>query len=179
MTVRVVFLDMDGVLNSVDFFDRNVVHKAVPEMGSDDWWTRMIDPVAVERLNRIVEGSGAKVVLSSSWRYHTSPRDIQRILSARGFVGEIIGRTPLATEMPEPLRRTGKRGLEVEVWLAKNKHLGVEQFVILDDLGEGSFDHLVKYLVRTSWGHGLLDEHVEPALRLLAGEEDEQPEADP
>lgn len=169
-----IFLDMDGVLNSVDFFDRNVVHKAAPETGSDEWWTRMVDPEAVERLNAIVTGADAKVVISSSWRYHASPADMQRILSARGFVGEVIGRTPLATEMPAPLRKTGMRGLEVEVWLAKNKHLEIEAFVILDDLGQLSFGGLLSNLVRTTWGRGLLDEHVEAALQVLA---DEKPRA--
>jgi hypothetical protein len=164
--MRVIFLDMDGVLNSVDYFDRNSAHRGRVEHGSDAWWTAMVDPAAVERLNSIVEGSGAKVVISSSWRYHCTPKDMQRILSARGFRGEVVGRTPHATEMPASLSRMGRRGLEVEVWLAKHKH--VEDFVILDDLGEGSFEGLLPRLVRTSWGHGLLDEHVERALEVLS-----------
>jgi hypothetical protein len=158
---------MDGVLNSVDFFDAEVEDKTVPEPGSDDWWTRMVDPAAVKRLNTIVERSGAKIVISSSWRYLCGPQDMQRILSAKGFKGEVIGRTPLSTEMPQGLREKELRGLEIEVWLVKNRHLEIESFVILDDMGEGAFAHTARYLVRTSWGRGLLEEHVPRATEML------------
>ena len=172
--MRVIFLDMDGVLNSAEYFatnpDRDPHHPEyiVPE-GDDSWWTCMVDRIAVRRLNTLVEVSDAKVVISSSWRDHCDPEQMQRILDAREFTGEVIARTPLATEMPKPLAARALRGLEVEVWLTKNKHLDIEKFVILDDLGENSFAHMTPYLVQTSWARGLLDEHITAALKMLAG----------
>lgn len=175
--MKVVFLDMDGVLNSDAYFK---AHGARPDedvppsrdewratVGTDEWWISMVDPEAVRRLNRVVHGSGAKVVVSSSWRYHCDPETMQRVLDARGFEGEVVGRTPLTPEMPEGMRDLG-RGPEIEVWLAKNKHLDIEAFVILDDIAPRAFAHMAPYVVHTSWTRGMLDEHVEEALRRLS-----------
>jgi len=180
--MRVVFLDMDGVLNSAEYFgsnpDLDADTSTAPDPKDDYWWTRMINPTSVERLNAIVALGDAKVVISSSWRYHCTPEDMQRYLSSRGFTGEVIGRTPLSNEMPPGLANRGLRGLEIEVWLVKNKHLNVENFVILDDMGDGAFAHMAPYLVRTSWARGIQPEDVARTLAILTGDEQQEPQAD-
>jgi len=63
--VNVVFLDLDGVLNS----------RAWWNLGRScglPWPVNQFDPNAVQRLNRLLSESGARVVLSSAWRT-TSP----------------------------------------------------------------------------------------------------------
>jgi hypothetical protein len=170
--MHVVFLDMDGVLNSVEWFRSQECLDAdkgiAPDPHTDYWWTRMIDPAAVERLNQIVEATEAKVVISSSWRYHNDPPTMQRYLDARGFRGEVIGRTPLAHQLPEGIRDMGGiRGQEIQTWLVKNVPLMVDGFVILDDMGAGAFAHMATYLVQSTWGFGLLDKHVPAAIEKI------------
>lgn len=162
--MRVLFLDVDGVLNSARYFRKQERREALPE--TDEWWTVMLDRVAVLRLNTILQRSGAVVVVSSSWRYHLTTDDMQRVLSRKGFLGAVVGRTPRADEVPESLKAQRCRGLEIECWLAKNRDR-VTSFAILDDLGPGSFGALTPYLVRTSWGSGLLDHHVQEVVALL------------
>lgn len=142
---RLIFLDIDGVLNSAPFL--------VDRDGLDH--DQQIDPRAVERLNTLVRRSDAKVVISSSWRCHLPLDRIQDILCGHGFQGEIIGATP---------RRTPNRAAEIQAWLdaAEDKP---EALVILDDLPE--MNHLAPYFVQTSFEEGLLDQHVEDALLLL------------
>jgi len=176
MVTRVVFLDMDGVLNS-DCYFKAIGDKQIPipekewnaAIDTDEWWTGMIDPVPVERLNRIIAATEAKVVISSSWRYHCTPEMMQRFLDTKGFKGEVIGRTPIVNQMPGGFQNTGKRGTEIEIWLVKNRHLNVmDYFAILDDIGPGGFPGLEAHHIHTSWGYGLLEEHVQPAIDLLS-----------
>ena len=54
--MKVIFLDIDGVLNcSKTHNPRNLPY--------------VIDPKLLKRFERLLERTGAKVVLSSTWRY--------------------------------------------------------------------------------------------------------------
>lgn len=171
----IVFLDMDGVLNSVDYFDSTRSHDwgdaGRPDVGTDPWYVHMVDPAAVQRLNGIIDATGAQVVLSSSWRYHCDPEMMQRVLEARGFTGQVIARTPTAANCRgKGIAVIGEltRGHEIHLWLVENTHLNVmDSFVILDDMGPRAFAHMAPHLVQTSWGRGLLDEHIGPAIRMI------------
>lgn len=55
--MKVIFLDVDGVLNSQDLFER-CGEELVP-----------IDEENIRYLKEIVDATGAQIVLSSSWRY--------------------------------------------------------------------------------------------------------------
>lgn len=168
--MKLVFLDMDGVLNSADYRpDTDREEPWDPE--NNRCWATMVNPFSVVFLNRILKGSDAKVVISSSWRYHVSPNRMQKILASRGFEGEVVGRTPTIPELPKSLQGTGVRGTEIEVWLTKNKHREVEKFVILDDLGPKQFPSLTNHLVQTSWATGLVSANVDRALGILGVQE--------
>jgi hypothetical protein len=176
--MRVIFLDMDGVLNSHEYlYVRN--KKAIAEAEGDEEkgfltlgekaagraWNEMVDPVAVKRLNRIIHKTGAKCVLSSSWRYQFQDvSELQTILVERGFEGELIDRTKLGREMEAGYHENGGiRGIECSEWLSR--HPSVTAYVILDDADD--FTGIEDRLVRTRWAEGLLDPHVELAIKIL------------
>ena len=56
---KVLFLDIDGVLNSSKFFD---------SLNDEDASWKEIDEEAVKMLQRIKEETDCKVVMTSSWR---------------------------------------------------------------------------------------------------------------
>jgi hypothetical protein len=143
--VRVIFLDLDGVLNSRPF---------VAGLGATEW-DRMIDRRAVARLNELVRRSGAKIVITSSWRCQLPLARVESILRDHGLVAQILGATP---------RLRPSRGTEIQAWLDAAED-PPEAFVILDDVDD--VDHLGTYLVLTTWEAGLQDEHVERALEHL------------
>lgn len=138
----VLFLDIDGVLNSDRY--RYGHELAVP---ADD----MIDPSAVETLNHMTCRWDLKIVVSSSWRVLP---DLEGILRAKGVRAEIIGKTPV---------RPAPRGEEIGQWLAD--HPEVAAYVILDD--DGDMGDLRDHLVQTDYRYGLRPEHIERVAAVL------------
>lgn len=149
--MKVVFLDIDGVLNSHAYVIR------LQAQGQKVGGLLGIDPVAVAHLNRLVD-AGATFVLSSTWRFSHTPERMTKVLQATGFRGRVISATPRLNE-------SMARGKEIQMWLDDWKGDPVESFVILDD--DSDMHHLMPRLVKTSFTAGLLDHHVDEALRLL------------
>lgn len=150
----ILLLDVDGVLNSAAWFARcrgAVEGKIVWGVSIED----MIDPTAVERLNRIVEATNCKVVLSSSWRLDGDGfPTTQKWLERAGFRHHIEDQTPYLS--------TGVRGDEVSLHLA---HYGLGRpYCLLDDQPE---DNHPGRWVSTTFDNGLLDEHVDLAIKVL------------
>lgn len=140
----VIFLDIDGVLNSTRYWWAN---KPLPmnQAGA-------IDPVAVARLNTIIGETGAAVVLSSWWRTNSYPV-VQEMLRERGFVGELVGQTPVKLESP--------RHAEIAEWLGEN---ACERFVVIDDDPDAWHPEMPfaerGFFASTNYLHGLADEHI-------------------
>ena len=160
--MRVLFLDFDGVLNSRSYFDRCPACDRSP--GADHTW---LDPEAVSRLNVVARESKALVVVSSAWRIGRTVPELQAILSARGFSGEVIGKTP---DLEGSRNADGwiewvPRGREIEAWMSG---LPVESFAVLDDCGRDEMAPVSDRLVQTDWVYGLRDEEAAMALDLLS-----------
>lgn len=171
--MNVIFLDIDGVLNSEAFLRAlDVQHQQCTDETLCLCYQleNQIDAEAVARLNRLITGAGAKIVISSSWRLLLDPPELQRVLKGHGLCGEIIGETPDGPNDPElscnsdGSRRRVERGREIDAWL--RKHPEVTRFVILDDCADMAMHK--NRLVQTDCQEGLLDEHVDLALRVMA-----------
>lgn len=134
--MNVIFLDIDGVLNSEEFERKN---PNVPR-------ARSICKKAVKRLNWLCNAGDAVVVISSSWRKLFDLRSIYSVLRDHGFTGLIVGKTPdfarrSRAEFEELYRRAGnfERGHEIVEWIRAWPLDGptdpdrVEHFVVLDD----------------------------------------------
>ena len=161
--MKVIFLDFDGVLNSARYFygpDR------VSAENLTQLWKciHMLDPATAPLLNAITDASGARLVISSSWRLAYPLGIIDKAMKHRGFTGQVIGKTGYRSDGDS----TSRRGLEIQDWMDQHHEAGwepIEAFVILDDSAD--MGPLLPKLVRTTWEEGLLAEHVEPALRIL------------
>src|SRR5690242_6033276 len=101
--MKVVFLDFDGVLNSFQYIDATRMREP-------------LDPAAVARLNAILARSGAKVVVSSTWRVRRSVEELQRVLVKVGFEGEVIDKTPVLEHhgTGDPFQ---VRAMEIRTWI--------------------------------------------------------------
>lgn len=132
--MKVIFLDIDGVLNSDEYLNKI---KKLDLQGIE----RDIDVEKVKLLKRAIDETGARVVLSSSWRYTRNARYLKELLANYGIR---VDSTPYIRD---------ERGLEIKKWLSENQ--GVEDFIILDDEIFDSFDEeLIKKLVKVSTGNG-------------------------
>lgn len=149
--MRVLFLDLDGVLNSEAFFARQRGRGLVIISNRAE----LLDPAAVAHLNRIVETTGCLVVLSSSWRLQRGALlDVGAWLRAVGFVGALHDLTPRAPDT---------RGGQIAAWLAQ--HPEVTRYAILDD--EPDLDTHPGRWVVTSYATGLTEREADQAIELL------------
>ena len=169
--MKVVFLDIDGVLNNSSTYSNDA-----PWRHEDGERLRVpVDPTCMTRLNRLLAETGAKVVISSSWRLFARYEDLGPALARYGLVGDVIGETPDLVNDPAWLEawrtREGapfhyeriERGMEIAEWL--KAHPEVTEFVILDDCSDMA--ELRPWLVLTDPVTGLDDPDVERALWLL------------
>lgn len=131
--MKVIFLDIDGVLNSQDWYKRRTRYPAPRTM--DQYHEMEFDPEAVKLLKRIIEETGAKIVLSSSWRI--SPDNIEAIKKFAGI--EIMDITPRMRRPEGTSVEYCERGKEIQEWIEERlKSADVEcemidRYVIIDD----------------------------------------------
>ena len=165
--MKVVFLDFDGVIN------RN----------SGRWLVEL-----VERLNRITDQTGAKIVVHSSWRADRSVEELRRGLTTYHYgqpvTGEVYDATPFPVHSMTPagiwvddggwadfkgdIESNDERCISIQRWLDAHPGL-VTKYVILDDSPDlGHFVGTPAY-IQTIQNVGLTDSHVMRAVYHLNG----------
>lgn len=125
-----IFLDLDGVLNHETFFvkrDKNLEH----------WHERYFCSKTVEIFNSITDATNARIVFSSSHRFHFNTfAELQEGFKLAGITGELIGVTPKLRYVDDTY--SVPRGCEIKAWMERNKSiLGAKmtelKYAILDD----------------------------------------------
>jgi hypothetical protein len=150
--MKIIFLDIDGVLN--------VTCHARDSFGCMFW-----QPF-VDNLKSIIDATGAKIVISSTWRFDGLDR-MKKMWEIRQLPGEVIDITPHIDIC--------KRGEEIEKWVNKNLHK-VSKYVIIDD-DKDMLHYQFKSFVQTSGngnhpdsldiGYGLTKQCAEQAINIL------------
>ena len=167
--MKIIFLDIDGVCNSNNYFSSPEYLKE--SGGSSDALVMLVnhhwhlDPKAIALVNQLVDKSGAEVVISSTWKSKYSEEEFNKMFSERGATFKVVGRTPhlygrkFSEDVP--------RGREIKAYLDALSEQP-ESFVILDDRDD--MNQLFKFLVKTNYTNGLAQYHVDRALKILNGE---------
>ena len=144
--MRIIFLDIDGVLNCESAYLNGECQyqEWIWEDGRKDHYQRFCVR-SKELLNKLIDETGAKIVISSTWR-HSGIEFMRKVWEMEEMSGEIIGITP-------SLRTKGlhiPRGIEIQYYLEndlKFHHInwdliiqqeymdrsGVENYIIIDD----------------------------------------------
>jgi len=158
--MRIIFLDFDGVMNNNKFLRANP--------SAENASAQQVDPRAVVLLDKLVKSTGAKIVVSSSWRHSRKLSEIQGILRQAGSrvaYQAVIDRTPVGE---------GNRGQEIQDWLdldperevVNPAHEPLQAYVILDDTNEMSPEQQ-NNLVQTNAQTGLTEQDVIEAISIL------------
>jgi len=119
---KIIFLDIDGVLN------------VIPQ-GHDEYGA-IFHPHFVDNLRYIIEHTGAKLVISSTWRM-SGLKIMREMWEKRGLPGEVIDITPTAVDVVD--RGTVDyydlvdRGYEIQQWLDDHKGQWAVYCIIDDD----------------------------------------------
>lgn len=132
--MKVLFLDIDGVLNSTRSC---IAHFGYPH-GFTDAQLAMFDLVAVGLIQRLCQVNGISVVVSSSWRINHTWQEIGRALGL-----PTIDSTP---------RLVGSRGKEIAAWL--EQHPEVQRYAIVDDDSD-MLPEQTPFFVKTNGEEGL------------------------
>ena len=150
--MKIIFLDIDGVLVTRSYLEKLTASgKSIVDGGM-----HVFDPKCVANLKRILDATGAKIVLSSSWKF-LGPR-FHKMWKKRKLLGEVIGFTPNRTN----------RGTEIEDWLSIEIPRP-ESFVIIDDDINDMLVGQLPNIVKTEFSTGLTDEKTEDAIHILNG----------
>jgi hypothetical protein len=162
MGIKIIFLDVDGVLNCAKTTKRLDVC----------FEFNFVDTRKVLRLRDVVERTGAKLVLSSTWRFGADPRAFYLEREAlRELVAEFRRlRCPLWFDITPYLPRA-KRWQEINAWLLL--HPKVDEYIVLDDWGEDEFRPMMDHLVKCDPRKGLTKERAELAIQMLGEKENE------
>lgn len=150
--MKVIFVDVDGVLNSDDFIDS--------VKGSQD-----IDIKTIRLLRNAVNETGAKIVMDTSFRYTKSFLKVQEMLLQNGI---LFDKTPFIDN---------ERGKEIKQYLAEHKD--IEDYILLDDVIFPDFDdELLEHLIKMDdtnsrgIGKGLQEKDVEEIIRRFGRKKD-------
>jgi hypothetical protein len=157
MIDKVIFLDIDGVLN-------------VYCQGRDEYGCTFHKHFE-DNLKWIIEETEAKIVISSSWRL-SGIVAMREMWEFRGLAGEIIDITPNLT-YGEGLLTSTPRGEEIKAWLDLNL---VRRYCIIDDDSD-MLTEQTPFFVQTSGnenhsdcvdiGYGLTKECAERVIEIL------------
>ena len=163
--MKVIFLDIDGVLNCATSKSYCVEDGGRVIKG--------VDSDKVKRLAKIVEATGAKIVLSSDWKdgwnkYYTS----QKPSHAKYLDNHLYkkGKLTIKDKTPTTYKGTWFRGEEILTYL--RTHRDIDNYVILDDTFYDDFinKEIEEHLVLTNRKVGLTDGDVKNAIKILLKE---------
>lgn len=160
---KVIFLDIDGVL-SPRWWDSNK---------QSDNYGCLFDAKAVANFAKIIEKTGAQIVVSSSWKL-MGLQALQDMWKDRKLPGEIIDITPnymsdellLNADMNDTdIESLYIRGMEIKGWLVLYGD-DVSNYVIIDDMDD-ILSEQQTHFVQTDPEVGITNDDVKKVIHLL------------
>ena len=174
--MKVLFLDIDGVLNGHEW--------------DDDAKSCNIRRECVKHLNRVVQETGCKIVVSSAWRYILLAGDMTTkgfgymlrthgLIAPGGSMNLIVGYTGRDATDADPARsheRDGERGRQCRAWLdwwagLPGEGPTVTSFAAVDDDDDGFAEAGIPAVI-TDGRHGLTCADTTRLIALLGSPPD-------
>ncbi len=155
--MNIIFLDIDGVLNSQAMYESNTDTIINTPSGK-------LSQYCINNLNHITDNTNAKIVISSTWRKYD--HNITDTLQQAGITGDITSQTPILS---------GKyylRGNEILAWIQENTLIinkpyhEFHSFVILDDDSDMLLWHKENYF-NIDYFSGLTHNHAHKIINFF------------
>lgn len=168
--MKVIFLDVEGVLNTRETF-YNLYMNWNNNIGVK---RDKIDDFRVAFLKKIVDETDAKIVLNSSWneRYQRSDNKLVPIYESSKLLEKQFNKYGLNVYDIIPECDNSYREKEINIWL--EHHQNIESFIVLDDDKKELGSFVGKQLIETNFGvkddmscSGLCEEHIDRAISIL------------
>jgi hypothetical protein len=168
--VKILFLDIDGVLNSASFFkrrkeeaewDAQVERFQTADPKNINFWAHeMIDPEPHDLLSDFVMSRDVHIVISSSWR---EVHPLHRIRDIFTQAGDIPGLSHVALRIIDRTDIGSPRQDVILSWVSRFSD-EIEAWAVLDDMKLAGLEDVH---VKTSWADGLQRVHIEKLKELL------------
>ncbi len=143
-SVKIIFLDIDGVMNRRETAPRN----------------RFVgfDPVPVNCLNEILAATGASIVVTGALGRSMYLDDLKLFFQHSGISGDlIVGVTAFLG---------GTRGEDISAWLEEHPDHR-KCYIVIDDAGPEDIRPHCSRFIKTNWETGLTPACIPHAVRLL------------
>lgn len=141
--MKIIFLDIDGVLNHQLHYSSPEFNESKKDVDKEkqkvDYELRQFNGYSIGLLNGLTDDTGAKIVISSSWRKGRTVGELRDLFEKVGISGQVIDKTPVLNFIGvEDYHYSVPRGCEIKAWLELNKgRLGSKitevEYVIFDD----------------------------------------------
>ena len=179
--MKIIFLDIDGVLNGYNFWNQlgwRLV-RIINNKKLKQWYREVSEPFGIhtpkfKRLVKIVRKTGAKIVLSSCWRWSLTQTPFEEMDEHELKFYNLCKKYNIGIYDITPRSKRGRRDEEIITWLSRFE---------TERLLSGRYDlecFADKELVQTSSvkkgqmikGHwqettGLRNKHVRKAIKIL------------
>lgn len=166
---KILFLDIDGVLNSIDNMNSlYVIHNLIDRnQKTRDQYGHLFDERCVRYLKWIVHETKCKIVITSTWRKDGLLK-LQNMWSGRNLPGVIIDVTPNTVDqriinMYGAVEDNADRGFEIQQWLEENNW---DRYCIVDDDSD-MLSHQMEHLVNTDSRIGLNLDTADKIIKIL------------
>lgn len=173
MVKNLIFLDIDGVLNSTKHFERifeafERCKDILPNL-RQFIHHKYLDYEAVDLLNKLIKETDAYIVISSTWRLGYSIKELDTILHDNGIEeGRVIGKTDRYYYAPGQVSYREEEIFRFIHEMTNNSYSKLESWVAIDD---DIFDlHLIDdigRLVKVDNDKGFSINDYEKALNIL------------
>lgn len=162
---KIIFLDIDGVLNTKYWY--NQMSRSTPK----DKYGYAFDPNAVANLKRIIDETGADIVISSSWK-SLELTELENMWQERCLPGTVLGITPnsvsdelLLNADLDNMELFHIRGEEIKEWLSRHGK-NISNYVIIDDV-DNMLPEQQKYFIQTNPEMGITEDIALLAIKTL------------
>lgn len=163
---KIIFLDFDGVLNT-EHYQGLLRYQGEPWQ---DEHGAFFDPNAVKQLRRIIDATGADIVIESSWKY-LGLDAMKELWKVRNLPGRVIDITPSSVSDEYLLKNLDTtmihcKGMEIASWLSEQAE--DIRYTIIDD-EYVILDSQLPHFILTNPYEGITEEQTNRAISILNG----------
>ena len=149
--MNIIFLDVDGVLNSIKGLKETYYQTKRPYSGYD----YPFDVRCMYNLKYLVEVTNSYIVITSTWRKDDFGKKVLLDeLKKYGLDNRVIGYTSI-------LHKTRREEIKAFLDILDEKI----NYIIIDD--DSDFKDLEEHLIKTDFNYGLTKENVSTAIKKL------------
>ena len=161
MDTKLLFLDIDGVLNCTEVADKNPVN---------DERCYGLNPALVANLKKVVASTGCKIVVSSSWRYFKDYEPFSKNCEWRKVLAGMLGYDADSLFIGDTPKVSGTRGKQIVQWLSENcekLHSPVKICVVDDEISDIVGEISKHVVVKTDYMHGLTESDADSIIEIF------------